>query len=637
MLRIQAGPSWFGRLLLGSGLAVAGLLVILLLWPRTHRYVPVLLSLFLAGPGGARTAGAPVYRAGPADALVVVSRRALSRAAEAADFDSTLWSYAWVGLVEQEFGSPAVVDLDDLRAGDLTARRLVVFTRSATVGTPSPETLAAARTAARQGAALILELPGPDWSALSGLVLGPVPANPRGRVWRGQPLEFQDFPGTLAGAPMRPSLALLQEMPVFTWMAQGLMQEGSVRGLGRLSGQNLVYVRPEGRGQVLSLGFDLACQVQALQQGAPSGPGFTVTERQGLVPGLVESQDLVLGPTMLDNPVPYADLLEGWVADLAEDAAGPVPGWWRFPYAYDGVAALSHDEEGLGQEAFTDLWALEARSGVPSTSFVLAGRDLAQRWPEPPQNLQMHWNRFMAGSWPPYEWPDLAGQVARLQSWQGRRPRLNRNHYLAWSEDYADPFRQMAAAGLDLDSTYGPNRGRGYLFGTGLPFRVLDQDGLPLPVWEWPFVSQEDWSGVDSSWARRLLDDSSRAWHQAPLVLLHPHRWVATPEGRRFLEEFVQQARARRHLVTSMEGYHRFLQRRLGARLCSRFRDGVLKADLEAPGPGLALRLPATIREVQVDGRPARVRRVRLNDRWRLLVEVPPGVHRLRAEVRQDR
>jgi len=121
------------------------------------------------------------------------------------------------------------------------------------------------------------------------------------------------------------------------------------------------------------------------------------------------------------------------------------------------------------------------------------------------------------------------------------------------------------------------------------------------------------------------------------LVLLHPHRWVATPQGQQFLEEFVRQARARRHLVTSMEDYHRFLQMRLQAGLHSRFQDGVLYADLEAPGPGLALRLPASFEGVQLDGRPARVRRVRLNDRWRLLVEVPPGVHLLRAEASPSR
>ncbi len=627
MLKCLRRLSWPGRLLLGLLLASA----LALLVPRTRALVPVALSLLLPGLGGTQQAGSVLTRPGPADALVVVSRRALSRAAEAADFDSALRSYAWVGLLEQELGTSAVLDVDDLRAEDLQARRVVVFTRSATIDSPPPGVLEAARSVAREGAAILLELPTSGWSSLSGLVLGPAPANPRGRVWRGQPLEFQEFPGSLRGAQMGPSLAVLREMPVFTWIAQGLMHDGSVRTLGRLSGQPLVYARPEGRGQVLSLGFDLACQVQALQQGAPAGPGFTVTERNGLVPGLVESQDLVLGPTMLDSVVPCADLLEGWMADLAEDAAGPLPGWWRFPFACDGLAVLSHDEEGRGREAFADLWALEARLGAPSTTFVLTGRDLPQLWPDPSRNLQLHWNRFMAGSWPPYEWLDLAGQVARLRALRGSRSLLNRNHYLAWGQEYDEPFRQMAAAGLELDSTYGPNRGRGYLFGTGLPFRVLDRDGLPLPVWEWPFVSQENWSGADAAFVQSLLQDSSRAWHQAPVVLLHPHRWVATPEGRQFLEGFVRQARALRHQVTTMEDYHGFLQMRSGARIRSRFHGGVLEADLEAPGPGLALRLPANLSQVQLDGRPARVRQVRLNDRLRLLVEVPPGAHRLRA------
>jgi len=390
---------------------------------------------------------------------VVVSERALRQAAQGGDFSQTLWSHAWAGLLEQEVGAPSVLDLEEFSPGHLREARLVVFTRSATGQEPPAQVLSAAHEAAEEGAAILLEMPSAGWSDLSGVVLSPAPVNPTGSFWRGQLLEFQEFPGTIQAAPAGSSLRELLEMPVFTWLAQSLQSQPSVRSLGRLSGQPLLYVRPQGRGFVLTLGFDLACQVHALQQGVPGGPGFAVPEARGLIPGLSESQDLVLDTGLLDNRVPYADLLEGWIVAMAEQAAGPLPGWWRFPFADDGVAVLSHDEEGRGREAFGELEALQARLGIPSTVFALAGRDLPQRWPEGGKHLELHWNRFLAGDFPPYERPDLRTQVARLQAVRGTPPRLNRTHFLAWGREYTEPFRQMAAAGLELYSTYGPNRG----------------------------------------------------------------------------------------------------------------------------------------------------------------------------------
>lgn len=600
-------------------------------WPRTRAWIPVAFSLALPEPPGVRLPGQPFRAENPGDALVVVSNRVLRESAETGDFNQTLWCHAWADLLEQELGSPSVLDLEDLSPGQLRQARLVVLTRSATSLDPPAEVLAEAREALEEGAALILEMPSAAWAELTGVVLSPTPVNPQGSFWRGQILEYQEFPASLEGGRAGSSLRELRGMPVFTWLALGLGLDPSVRAQGRLSGQPLVYVRPQGRGFTLTLAFDLACQVHALQQGVPGGPGLAVPECQGLIPGLPESQDLVLDSGLLDNRVPYADLLEGWIVDLAEQAAGPLPGWWRFPFDADGVAVLSHDEEGRGREAFGELEALQARLGVPSTVFALAGRDLPARWPEGAEDLELHWNRFLAGDFPPYERPDLQGQMARLQAVRGTPPRLNRTHFLAWGREYAEPFQQMAAAGLELDSTYGPNRGRGYLFGTGLPFRVLDQDGMPLPLWEWPFVSQEDWAGADPEFLLGLLDDSTRAWHQAPVLLLHPHRLVATEEGQRFLEGFVRRARERRHLLTSMLSHHDFLRMRARARMQSRVRGEVLEADLFAPGPGLAVHLPATLAEIHLDGRPARTRWIRLYDRPRLLVEIPPGRHRLQA------
>lgn len=635
MQRLTAAR-WLLRLFLGIGAAALVLVAILVVLPKTRPYVPTLLSLFRSPDAEPEISGSPDLETGPGDALLVVSHEAILEAARPGRFESALWSYAWKGLLEQEFGRPAVVDLERLSSQALSGRRVVVLTRSATLAPPGPGVLEALRGVAAEGGAVLLEMPTEAWADLSGVVLSEV-VNPAARTWRGAPLEIQELPATLEGPPeptrAGATLALLHDLPVHTWLKIGVMQDPQVRSLGRISGEPVLYVATRGRGAVLTLALDLGFQIQALQQGTPGGPGWRVPEAWGLIPGLSETQDLVAAPSMLDNPVPYADLLEGWMAGLLEDAAGPLPGWWRFPAELDGLLAVSHDEEEQGLESFGALLPWERELELESTIFVMPGPDLGERWPSSAGDLELHWNRFLQGAWPPYRALPLAEQVEQVRAVRGSPPRLSRLHYLAWGTDYAAPFRRLAAAGIELDSSYGPNRGRGYLFGTGLPFQALDVNGFPLPIREWPFVAQEDWYGVDASWVRRLLDDSSRSFHQAPGLLLHPHRWVAGPQGRRYLEEVARAARERRHGLASMAGYHAFLERRNRAVAASRRLGDRLVVDLLAPGPGLALRLPGEVQEPRLDGVAVPSRVVRLGDRRFALVAVPAGRHRLEARI----
>lgn len=631
-----AGP-WLTRLFLKMGAAALAALLLFVLLPGTRPYVPTALSLLAPPVSEPELSGSPALYGGEADALLVVSHEAILRAAKEGRFEAALWSYAWLNLLEQEFGRPAVADVEGLRASQFEGRRLVVLTRSATLAAPAEGLSEALGRFADAGGVVLLEMPGGDWAGLAGVVLTEGLVNPAARTWRGAPLELEALPPSLRDLPgpsnSGPDLPLLRDMPVHTWLKLGLMQDRDVRSLGRLAGQPALYWRPRGRGAVLTLPFDLGFQIQSLQQGTPGGPGWTVPESAGLIPGLVETQDLVASPSMLDNPVPFADLLEGWMASMVEDAGGALPSWWRFPYPFDGVLAVSHDEEEQGLVGFGRLHALENSLDVRATVFVLPGEDLGRRWPDSADDVELHWNRFMQGQWPPYRSSSLAEQVAQVGRVRGTAPRLCRIHYLAWGSDYAAPFRRMAAAGLELDTSYGPNRGRGYLFGTGLPFRALDANGLPLATREWPFVAQEDWSGVDAGWVGSLLEDSARSFHQAPVLLLHPHKWVAGEEGRAYLEEVVEAARRRRHWLAPMAEYHRFLQLRGEALATSRLDGEDLVADLVAPGPGLALRLPGRAQGVLLDGSPARTRRLRSGDRWHVLVEVPPGAHRLTARV----
>jgi hypothetical protein len=88
----------------------------------------------------------------------------------------------------------------------------------------------------------------------------------------------------------------------------------------------------------------------------------------------------------------------------------------------------------------------------------------------------------------------------------------------------------MAATTIQLDSSYGPDYNcRGYMFGTGYPFRPLDVNGLPFDLHELPYNHSEMESGVDGEYLRGLAERSASGDHTAIVSLFHPPFWGFVP------------------------------------------------------------------------------------------------------------
>ncbi len=617
---------------------IALLVGVVLSSARLRSWIPVAISLIVPEPEQKEMKGRSDLHRCRGDVLLVVDEHVIAASGKLESFEYQNWSYAWLNFLDYAFGSNyAVVSSETLGKDDLSQRRLIILTNSAVASPPVAATLEKLRVFAQSGGMVILEQPGRGWRPLSGVRLADDYINTGVGSARGRQLCYENLPRGPQGGDLASFGADVADTPFCSLVKAADAVDIGVLSQGTFFDHHLLYSRSLGRGWVVSLAFSLGLQLQGLQQGAPCGPGWQVREATGMVPGLVETQDLALQHDLIDCNVPYADIFKDWLADFCSAGLGAWPRLYHLPYDYDGLLAVTHDDENLGPQAFRRLWELEEREHIRSTLFTIClDEGEGQRWH--PTQLRghevarqacafgLHWYRF----WP---FPTLQEQLGYgWRGWGGNRgPRevYSRIHFLHWGKSYAKPMRVLAAAGVALDSSYGPNCGRGYLFGTGCPFRVLDDNGLPLPLWEWPFVAQEYWFDVDEDYMRHLLVDSQVRFHQALVILLHPHKWLSQPEGEAYLTHTVREARSRHHWVANFADYQGFLWMRSQTKMTSSLHGDRLEVSLDVPQAGIALRLPGTVSEVAIDGRPACCRRLTTNGGADVLLKLPEGKSRV--------
>lgn len=516
-------------------------------------------------------------KGGGGELLVVVDPEAVKRSATAGTFSKVDWSYGWINLAEQEFGAYTVTDRDGLGTADLAHFRYIILTQSMTSTELSAQMLDQLEAYAKKGGVLIVE-------------------RPRGRLrerFSSDGTAGEHVPQKLIVAEglVAPFDTQLSSMPLLTtYIASTAPRLDTVPYL-LMDNKSVVYRLPLGKGHVITVEFDLGKQLVSLQQGRPE-EDFSVVNRYPdvLLPAL-ETNDMAAHRTLLDNPIPYADLLERFLVHGVISDARPVVSLWPFPRAAQGVLLMTHDEEEMGNKS---AWMAqyEKERGVRSTYFVIATEAFdkygSRRVRAAGSEVQLHWVRPQGdqglyddvGVWkinPFRKARSLQEQKKYLATTlpSDAPVRLNRNHYLLWSSSWAEAFRNLAAAGFTVDSSYGPDlHARGYLFGTGLPFEAMDDNGLPVGVTEMPFLTAETLGGVDAPYMARLFNDSRDAHHQAINVLFHPNAYSWAPSVELFdlwLATY-DLAEATQHEIVTMSAYHKFFRSRRSARLRSSVR-----------------------------------------------------------------
>ena len=443
---------------------LAALALVCFNWQRLRSWGPVLITIFYAGPDQSEKQGTSVLRDTSGDALLILSPDSLTQVNPPSYFEQVSWNYAWSNFLEQATGNSfAIADWNSLSVKDVLQRRLIIIASSAAAGTPSPEMLHCLYQFAEDGGCLVLETPSPAWRYLSGGVLESEPSNTCGGSSKGSVLSFENMPHNPYCGPQEAEIALAAS-PVFTFVHATAKLDQKIKKVGSIGNAPAIWQRSVGRGWIITLAFDLGIHLQAMQQGVPIRH-WTAQETTGLVPSLVEAQDLALSRDMIDNDYPYADMLEDWLAGYCDGALRLWPRWWRFPYAYDGILSVTHDEENLGPQAFARLWELEDRLQLRSTIFQICNSASdAQRWTEHREpycapngwtgkasqaiTWGVHWNRF---------WPYLPLiQQREYACFPRRNPHFSRIHFLLWGRSYPSRGAIWPQRALPWTAAMGP-------------------------------------------------------------------------------------------------------------------------------------------------------------------------------------
>lgn len=522
-----------------------GLLVLLAagaLWlDRSPRVLP---------PGGPEGEDVVPYRDSGHPILLLLDPATLAE--PAADVASRTPDLEWQNLLSQAVGGCDILRTSRVleQPSLLEGRQWIVLPRVAMDGL-DVALLAPLAKAVASGSVVWLEAPPEPWAQQLGMLHDGV----EDRSHLGWPVADGGF--RLDGPVLPPPG---EALPFPHRVTRYRPQRGAVasaRPVHSPAGRPMVWAAEQGRGAWRVLALHLAELSLAMRQGLPD-PDFSVSDRhRDLLPGPVETNDLVVIPELLQTDHPW---LDAWVdALLAEPLAPtPTPTLWPAPFAADGWLLVSHDDEGYGDKS---AWMLreEAAWGLPSTLFLMPsdGRltsdgfatlvegevalGLHPRLPSPPMVADPRSPRERLGIWkwqPLIRLPHLGKQRKSLEQTIGEAwdTGLNRNHFLLWTAgDVDQAWRWLTGLRMRADSSYGPDWGAaGWLFGSAVPFRPLSRRGAEHPIWEVPFHSAETIGEVDRSRVRRWLHQNGEGGHGPVHLLFHPDAFGWAPDAELF-------------------------------------------------------------------------------------------------------
>jgi hypothetical protein len=184
-----------------------------------------------------------------------------------------------------------------------------------------------------------------------------------------------------------------------------------------------------------------------------------------------------------------------------------------------------------------------------------------------------------------------------------------------WSPRWSGPFRELAEAGIRVDTSYSVAGTSGFAFGTGIPFQVFDESGLPLGLREMPIIIPAhvvEGPGLDA-----LLEHSRTGHHQVITVSTDPASFASYPDVDRFERwlALFDQARQADHVMTSAIRFDNFQRNRRSGSIRSRLLEDVpmpreirgtgsgrntvtvLRITAEAKGRGMSLVFPEQIKD----------------------------------------
>jgi hypothetical protein len=212
----------------------------------------------------------------------------------------------------------------------------------------------------------------------------------------------------------------------------------------------------------------------------------------------------------------------------------------------------------------------------------------------------------------------IAAEAQTFRTYFGQAPRTTRHHCVVWP-GWVDTARALASSGIRLETNYraAERYQSGYLTGSGLPMRFVDERGEFIPCFQQETLLCDDYALIDKSFlppldeagvialSQRLIDEARERYHTAVQIYFHPvystglqvhtGQFIHTAG---WMEAVLKHCMRTGTLMPSTDDWCDFNERRRTTVLSSQRWDpaaGLLDIELRsAEGlPGMTLALPA--------------------------------------------
>jgi len=327
---------------------------------------------------------------------------------------------------------------------------------------------------------------------------------------------------------------------------------------GQLSSQAAIVATPFGLGRVALFTFDLATSTVFFHQGrreqASNGPLADAD-----ADAMFKPNDLFVNylDTRLKQ-IPQADLqqdllvrLIGWLLATRP----PLPRLWHFPDAAPAVAFFNGDGDNLTRADMQTVIDTADRFQAPFTTYLMLD-NYPQVEPAWEAELRARGHGFGQHAWagPAPSLDEMRSKLreefAAFRARYGHSAHSYRGHNVIWT-GWTEMAKYLHENGVRLDVNFlgGRFHRDGYVTGSGLPVKFMDEEGSVVDVYEQCTLTTDDGMLTDKTYlpayaieeaigvSRRYLEDAAQRYHTVYHPYFHPrstnpdrlhtHPWLA--------------------------------------------------------------------------------------------------------------
>lgn len=337
-----------------------------------------------------------------------------------------------------------------------------------------------------------------------------------------------------------------------------------------------ITIGKRGLGTWAVFAYDLAESTVLLHQGRPDQAST------GANPDLdgdrmYKPNDLFVG--YLDPelcPLPQADLQQdvlvrviAWMTAVSQ----PLPRLWHFPEAAHAIAFINGDGDAMAREDLMNTIATADRFQVPYTTYLMM-QDHPKVEPSWESALRQQGHDFgqhaFAGAKPTLDEmrSGLRAEMDAFRARYGHEPVTYRGHSVIWA-GWTETAKYLRENAVRLDTNFAAGRYHhaGYVNGSGLPVKFMDEDGRLIDLYEQTTMSTDDGWTTDKIFApamsvgecialsKEQADDAIDRYHTVYHPYFHPLRTRAGPTStQQWLEEVLEHCQERGfHFVSGVD------------------------------------------------------------------------------------